>query len=280
MSLDLKETVSCRGREMSKIERYGWSVKDEPGVFMEIDKRMLNIDHEYQRSKISKDKIHQLSSQWSWCGCGCILVAERQDGSFWVFDGQHRVLAAKKRSDITNLPCLVFESYGKTQEAKGFLDANAERKAVSALDKFKAQVMTGDPVAVTVSSVFERLNVSVENNPTSARQLKCVALCLKLCARNESSFEWALKSAIELCGQSPVCNDILLGLYWIENKHSLSKNRRFIDALQKSDKDTVRSSIAKFAAAEGKRGDAVCGNAILNILNRGRRNKFGGQCDD
>lgn len=272
---ETSEIASCGGN-IPKVVRYGWVLKDIPGEFMRIAKNLLNIDHEYQREKVVVPKIRQIQAEWSWAGCGCILVAMRPDGTLWVFDGQHRVLAARNRSDINELPCMVFECSEKTQEAAGFLVANSERKPVSALDKFKALVMTGDACAKVVSKVFDDLGVSVETNPTKGRELKCVGRCLQLAAQDAEIFEWALHSTIELSGDLPVHRDILDGLFWVERKYNLCGTKSFDSALRKASRAAILDSIAKFAAAEGKRGEKVCGRAILKVLNyRRRSNRFG-----
>ena len=275
--LCVEETVSgpAGGRKVSKIERYGWSVADTPGEFMQISKHELNVDHSYQRDRIVVSKVRQIASEWSWAGCGCILVAMRSDGSFWVFDGQHRVLAAKTRADITNLPCLVFECVDITQEATGFLIANAERKPVQAIDKFKALVMTGNKAAKVVEGVFEKLGVTIAHRPESAGQIKCVSKCLALAQKDAKVFEWALQSTIELCGEEPIHRDILDGLFWIEEKYGLCGTKRFDDALSDASRSDILDSISKYAAAEGRRGEKVCGAGILKVLNKKRRNRFG-----
>lgn len=268
------EIASCGGH-VSKVERYGWVLKDLPGEFAYVDKSLLNVDHSYQRDKVIVSKIRQIASEWSWVGCGCILVAQRPDGTFWVFDGQHRVLASRNRSDIKDLPCMVFQCAEKTQEAAGFLVSNSERKPVSALDKFKALVMTGDPVAKVVSDVFEKLGVVVEANPTDAGHLKCVGRCLQLASKNAAVFEWALDSTIDVCGDQPVHRDILDGLFWIEDRYGLCGTKRFNHRLSMATRADILESISKFGAAEGKRGEKVCGTAILKVLNKGLREKFG-----
>jgi hypothetical protein len=276
-ALCTEETVGAPagGQRVSKIARYGWVVADNPGEFIMVDKKDLNVDHSYQREKIVVGKVRQIASHWSWAGCGCILVAMRRDGSFWVFDGQHRVLAAKTRADIKQLPCMVFECVDVRQEAAGFLVSNAERKPVGALDKFKALVMTGNDAAKIVSDVFDTLGISVTSDPHQARQLKCVSKCLVLAERNAEVFEWALRSTIEVCGDNPVHRDILDGLFWIETKYGLCGTARFDEALAKASRADILASIAKFAAAEGKRGERVCGTGILKVLNYKRRLRFG-----
>jgi hypothetical protein len=247
---------------------------------MQIDKADLNVDHSYQRDKIVVSKVRQIASEWSWAGCGCILVAMRTDGTFWVFDGQHRVLAAKTRSDIKELPCLVFECVDVKQEAAGFLFSNSERKPVSALDKFKALVMTGDRNAKTVSDIFDRLGIVIESDPKSARQLKCVSKCLALAEKDAKVLEWSLQSTIELCGDYPIHRDILDGLFWLEKKYGLCGTKRFDDALATASRAAILDSISKYAAAEGKRGEKVCGTGILKVLNHKRRHRFGEEASE
>lgn len=272
-----EETVGNfkHGSRISKITRYGWTVTDVPGEFVLVDKGDLNIDHSYQRDRINKQKVRQIASEWSWAGCGCILVAMRTDGTFWVFDGQHRVLAAKNRADVRQLPCLVFESTSVEQEAASFLVSNAERKPVTALDKFKAMVVTGNRDAKTVSDIFEKLEIVIAADAKASRELCCVSRCLSLAQRDAQVFEWALRSTADLCGTDPIHVDILNGLFWIEKTYHLCGTKRFDDALCTVSRAAILESISKYAAAEGKRGDKVCGTGILKVLNHGRRHRFG-----
>jgi hypothetical protein len=266
--------------KVSKITRYGWILRDRPGEFMLIDKHELKVDHAYQRDKVVINKVRDIQANWSWAGCGCILVAMRPDGSFWVFDGQHRVLAARNRADISELPCLVFECDDVTQEAAGFLVCNGERKPVTAAAKFKALVLTGDKAAVAVQEIFDRLGVTLVEQPARAGEIKCIAKCLYLAESDRGLFERCLEAAVELCGESPVTKDILEGLSWIHRKHGLLSDPRFIRRLCSVSVAEIMTSIAKFAAAEGKRGERVCGTAILKLVNKGLRNKFVDEGDE
>lgn len=263
-----------RGR-MSKVVKYGWILRDRPGEFAQVNKADLNIDHDYQRDKVIVGKIREIQANWSWAGCGCILVARRIDGSLWVFDGQHRVLAARNRSDISVLPCLVFDVDDKTQEAAGFLVSNSERKPVTAIAKFKAMVMTADPASVDVSRVFDDLSIEYSDRAFGARQIKCIASCLRMAATDLVAFRASLSAAADVCGDSAVHSDILDGLFWIERHHRIVANPRFLRRLNSITKDELLQSIGRFAAAEGKRGDKVSAMGILKCVNKGLRSKFG-----
>jgi hypothetical protein len=96
----------CRNSQLSKVERYGWEMKDEPGELMHVDKKRLRIDHEYQRSA-NEVKVTEITKRFSWLALGAIVVVRRGD-AYYVVDGQHRVMAAMRRTDIATLPCVVF----------------------------------------------------------------------------------------------------------------------------------------------------------------------------
>jgi len=246
---------------------------------MLINKNSLRVDHEYQREKLVVQKVRDIQSNWSWAGCGCILVAMRKDGSFWVFDGQHRVMAARNRSDIINLPCLVFEVESKMQEAAGFLVSNTLRKPVTAIAKFKAMVMSGDRNAVAVDSLLKRLGMNVTENPFSSREVKCVANMLKHAAVSMDVLEVALRAAKSLDGDEPVHRDMLDGLVWIERKHGCVADPRFTKRLASMSRHEIVLAIQRFGIAEGHRGDRVSGMAILHSVNKGLRHKFGDNND-
>lgn len=266
--------------KVSKIARYGWILRDCPGEFMQIDKRELLIDHSYQRDRVIVSKVREIQSNWSWAGCGCILVAMRPDGTFWVFDGQHRVLAAKQRADIDTLPCLVFEVTDVTQEAAGFLVTNGERKPVTAAAKFKALVMTRDASALAVQAIFDRLGITMTEMPSRAGELKCVAKCMAFALQDEQSLEKALRACLLVCTSEPIVKDVLDGMFWVHRKYGLLDDKRFTKILSSLSCGEIMAHIAKFAAAEGKRGERVCGTAVLRLVNKGLRNKFGEDPDE
>jgi len=263
------------GGKQTKVEKYGWILRDRPGEFMMVDKNELSIDYEYQRDKVIIRKVRELQSNWSWAGCGCILVAMRQDGSFWVFDGQHRVLAARNRADISILPCLVFEVDNKTQEAAGFLVSNTQRKPVTAIAKFKAMVMTGDPTAVAVDSLLKKLGLTVCDTAAHRHELKCVAVCLKHATSGVDVLEAALRAALALDGDEPVHRDMLDGLTWIHKKYRLLSDTRFMRRFSGIGRADIVSAMNRFAIAQENRSDKVCGMAILQCVNKGLRQRFG-----
>jgi hypothetical protein len=159
---------------MDKTEKMGWATVDQPGVPWLAKKQDLHIDSNYQRTMVSESRIAAITQQWSWVACGSIIIAER-DGTFWVIDGQHRVLAAMRRSDIQELPCIVFKSLGVEDEALAFYRANSVRGNVTPFDKLRALLAAGDRLAIDVVTIMDEQGYKPSNVHGGAYTVSCVA---------------------------------------------------------------------------------------------------------
>lgn len=279
-TLCVEETISTRaGRgtsRMSKIERYGWILRDAPGVFMEIDKSEINVDHEYQRDEVNVDKVRSIASSWSWAGCGAISVALRPDGRFFVFDGQHRFLAAKIRADITTLPCMVFECDSVAKEAAGFLVTNSERKPVTAIDKFRSLVITEDDAAKHVKQVLRDLGLEISKTANRPGQIKCVARCMTLATSDLEGFKKAAALSERVCRDvAPIHEDIVAGLFHIHRKHGLLDDTRFVRRVLDVGHASLVDGIRRSRIFRGKGGELTLMEGILTAANKGLRNRFG-----
>ena len=120
--IDYAETLP---HGQSKKDRYGWSNPGQQGKQILIDKFDLEIPVEYQRD-LSEQKVVELTKLFMWAAFGVLTIVER-DGRFLVADGQHRLYAVLRRSDVTFVPCIVFKVNSIEEEAKIFLAINTSR---------------------------------------------------------------------------------------------------------------------------------------------------------
>jgi hypothetical protein len=107
----------------------------------------LLIDEIYQRSlgaSCSQTLIRRIAMYWDWGLCQPLFVARRGDGKLYVVDGQHRLEAARLRSDIWQLPCVVTSFESSAHEAAAFVALNQQRRPLTQLDLFKAALAAGD----------------------------------------------------------------------------------------------------------------------------------------
>lgn len=258
----------------SKVERYKWQLKDSPGTFLMIPKESLEVDDAYQRA-CGRTKVLAMSSNWSWVACGAIIVAMRGQ-RFFVIDGWHRVQAAKKRDDIAEMPCLVFETEGVAEEATGFLNVNTGRKNVTCYEKFKAKLAINDSVAIFIRDTLESLGLRASNESRRWPDFKCLDWAATQCETNRNLFV----TAVTLCRESFVADDApmdrrtLSGLCYIGKRSDLLTDKRFRERFVSAGGKLIKQSIQKAVVFYGASGDRIYAKGILDEVNKNLRNKF------
>ena len=252
---------------VDKAARYGWSIKDQPGRLMMLDKAALEVDDSYQRSA-TQDKVKRIAAEWSWVACGALVVADRGDGRFFVIDGQHRALAALKLSAVRQLPCVVFQTEGSREEAGGFLRANRDRKPMTAVQAFAAMVTAGDKDAVFVRHLLEENGMAVASGGASQSAFKATGTLLKIARDSHDAARKVLSASIAACSGGAVHNDVMRGLWWIYSRMDDAKAfERMNPRLSAVGRDEILRSIAAAKAFQGVGGEKVCGEGILKAYN-------------
>lgn len=271
----MSETVTMFGGKtsMTKVEKYGWKLRDEPGEIVALDKAMLQVHPSYQRDLI-EDKVRAIAAAWSWIACGSIIVGKR-DGEYWTIDGWHRVCAAKQRADIRLLPCLVFPTESIEQEARGFLNANTMRKPVTSLDKFRASLAANDETAIFIDAIFKRFGLIPSKRSVAKNEIKCVALATRIATESREALVSVLELASLISEDSPI-SEILVGSLHYMHSHIEGglANKRLRGRLIETGQAALVGG-AKRAAAYYKRGGArVWADGMMTEINKGLRNKI------
>jgi ParB-like chromosome segregation protein Spo0J len=108
----------------------------------------LDIDERYQRelderhvAKIVRDFDERLLDP--------LEVSARPDGTYAVFDGQHRYRALQ-RLGVTRVLCRIHERLTVAEEADLFGRRQRQRKPVHPVDQFRALCEAGDPEAIAI----------------------------------------------------------------------------------------------------------------------------------
>jgi hypothetical protein len=278
---ELKDKVMSQALEVTskgqdKIARYGWSVKSERGTFMMIKKGDLLINNAVYQRDGKPNKVLELASAWSWIACGTITVAKR-DGKYWTVDGQHRKLAADRRSDIQELPCMVFEVEDVSTEARAFIDTNRNRKPVSALDTFKAQIVSGDTNAQFVQEIIECAGMRIAQTCQNTGEFKAVALALDIASKDRAGFvktiDVASKLAIE--AEKPVTARLIAALYYLHTHIPGGlDNGPLVKRLKQIGVKSLSRGIDSAAQYYGRGGAKIYAQGMLEAINKGLRNHF------
>lgn len=133
----------------------------------------LQVDPIYQRDAVD-GHYDKIGATWDWHKYSPINVAHRPDGSYYVYDGGNRVVAARMVG-LSHLPCYVVESDGAKEEATAFVGMNEGRRRLKPLDKFKAMAAAGDPIQAFLAETF-RMHGIVSTSATSCGVGKTTAV--------------------------------------------------------------------------------------------------------
>lgn len=270
---DMAKGEDHRMTSRSRAEGYKWPVKDVPGQFQYVSIEDLNIDHDYQRDRVSKPRILEIARAWSWAACGCILVARREDGTLWVFDGQHRTLSVRSRGDIDKLPCLVFPSIELRDEASAFIDANTVRGPVKMIDRYKALIIKSDPTALKVKDLLDEYGYTVSSH-VGVGQISCVGALLWQMQASEKHARRAFGVCVELFDGNNVHDKLYRALCYLDAH--LEKNGDTIctphihKKLISAGVTELSKSMAMAAEYHNKSGQKVWADGLVRLINKGK----------
>lgn len=124
--------------------------------FIKLKPNQTTVDHRYQR-ELDVKRAQKMSEGFSIELVGVPVVSKRDDGTYVRIDGQHRLAAmvAAGLGDIA-IEMQVFEGLTLQQESELFLRLNGGRKAVGAIDKYKARIEARDPVALEIHGILKK----------------------------------------------------------------------------------------------------------------------------
>lgn len=258
----------------SKVERYKWTLVDvpKPGEMRLVDKRALAVNHEYQRSAF-ESKVLRMARDFSWIAFGAITVSER-DGGLFVVDGQHRLQAALRRDDVSQVPCIIYKLGDIREEAKAFLSLNGDRKPVTSSGKFKAEICAGDQVAAMVNKLILDSG-RVLGSGNSANTVACIGILLACANENSERFKALWPVIVEFSKGRSIQNSFIKGLWYAEGKMPEGASfcrGRWMDRLLEVGYEAVTASIKKASAYHGAGTPKVLAEGILNAVNYKLRN--------
>ena len=269
MNVSIVETAEKNNQ--GGVTRYNVTVRNAPGEFLMIPKQELEVDATYQRNRINQRRVDALTRTWDWIACGCLVVALRDDNKWFVVDGQHRKLAADQRGDINELPCLVFETTNRREEAVSFLAINQGRVGVGSLDRYRAQLLSGDKNAYAVESMLKSTGHRA-GETASARTVSCVQCLYTLATDDRPRFERLWPLLAELHPDGPMTDMVIKGLWTVDKwlgERSVTESP-YREKLLVIGGKGLHHEIRREIAVIGQGGSRVAACAIAKYLNKQR----------
>jgi len=259
------------GKSLDKIKKFGWQMLDDIGVLTYLNKDILQVDTSYQR-EVSKSRALQLSQAWSWIACNTITVAEREPGQFFVIDGQTRLDAARRRSDIEEMPCSVFQSSGPEEEAAAFVRLNCVRGHVLVFDRWKAELKANNLTVVAAEQLMQSCGYhrAKGDEQYGLRSLGCF---LNYFERDRDLFSKVFPIIAQLHNGMPIRDDMINALMYVAKYGDTDITahgwrERIVSGIGY---DRIRHEIDRARSLYARGGAKVFALGALQALNKGLR---------
>lgn len=141
----------------------------DPGEVPEldwIDKNLIDVDPTYQR-ELDEARVQRILEWFDWRSFGALVLTRTEGGRYNTPDGQHRLEAAKRHPKVSQVPAVIVKAEGTAGEAEVFVGINKDRRNVSVLQLFWAQIAAGEMDAKRVVDIARRAGVTVCRYPAS-----------------------------------------------------------------------------------------------------------------
>lgn len=235
----------------------------------------IRVDDAYQR-QIKQSRVSQILRDFNWAHFQPVMLAEHEDGTFTVFDGQHRVEAARQHPNVKDVPAAIVSFDEGYQEAGAFIGVNVNRSSITNIERYYAGIEAGDAEMMAVCSALDEAGCEV------------VEAGKYTPAPNRTAAVSSVNRAIKLYGETAVTAACLtIRKAWPRDNRGLNgslivclariyrHNRKFIDADRMIQKLVSKNRVLLVSDAEALRkiggGDnmAALTRALVEMYNRG-----------
>ena len=262
-----------------KIDMMKSTIEIIDGHNFSYQRRYVNLDEiekdsRYQRAT-SRDWVKLLFNNWCKDLVEDIVVSKR-NGKLYCLDGFHSVEAMRQRG-IKKCWARVFEEMSPQDEALRFAALNKQRKSMTNVDVFKAQLFGREPIAQSINSILKRCGLYVGNHMRgNGCSVAAVKTLLDIHGKNGPT---TLERIIHIITttwsereQRRVSNIIFRGLQFIYSQKRYDKidDKRLITKLKEVSPDEIIRK-ARSIKEEDPRfiASSAAARVILQYYNRG-----------
>ena len=233
----------------------------------------IKKDPKYQRN-IDSARIKQITKHWNDDLVNPPKVSLRENGFYYVFNGQHTLAAWKKRYGNKPIQCKVYRGLTETEEKDLFVKQEGFSKAVSKVDKIRAEYNSGteDVVDMVRCATLAGCIIDFETACTSAKnRINAISTAYTVYKSvghdNFINILDILRRAF--FGEQAAFNDgFLKGMGYLFKNHSGKfSNRKMVEALAKSPIDYYRQRANALSGSATSR----YARAFVEQYNKGKR---------
>jgi hypothetical protein len=236
----------------------------------------IQVDHQYQRP-LNRDHVNRIIRQFDPMAIGSIDVSKRDDGSYWVVDGQHRLAALIEmgRGDRP-IPCVIYTGLSVGEEADLFFMQSRNRR-IHPIDLYKARRFAGDRVVMAISEVVEKHGFRITNEGRDGSVLQAPGL-LEQIASNHGMKRLdevlGLVAAIWFQDRVSVPAYLIGGINAILTRYPTIDRERLVKVLRQQPFDELAASAKSMRKFMYDKSHNIYGRAMAHTYNKGLRQKL------
>lgn len=129
-------------------------------TYAQVDSSKIHSDQRYQRP-VDQERVRKIAREYDPDQVEIIKVSKRDDGKYYVFDGQHTLEALKLLNGNRPLKvdCKVYRGLTVEDEAMLFARQDVISRPVSQSDRMKALCLAGDDFILELKNCIESLGI-------------------------------------------------------------------------------------------------------------------------
>lgn len=130
----------------------------------------------YQRSTMtgkSKEVIKKIIAEFDPGAFQPLMVNKRSDGSYYCYDGGHKLVGVRTKS-FKLVPCWVVEEKTEQEEAELFLKLNGNRKSMNSVDMFAAEIYADKKESEEIEKIVNECGFTVERGYYPANKINSI----------------------------------------------------------------------------------------------------------
>lgn len=240
----------------------------------------LQVDHSYQ-PQLDAKRVGKYADNWDRAKAGVVYISERDDGTRYIIDGQHRVGAMIRVYHLTRasmIDALVYRGLTVQREAELWLGFNRDRKQRSAREHFITAVIAKEPEACGIQQVLDSCGLRVAIT-ASAPGIACVATLRTVYRKGGPE---VLEEALRVLGEAypgngdAWLNEMVRGTaYLVARYGDYIEHTRLVRCIRTEDPRAIIAKAQMVVAAEiGQRGNqsllsSAVSKVMLQLWNRG-----------
>ncbi|MET3601029.1 DUF6551 family protein [Martelella mangrovi] len=255
-------------------EKFNPDIGQKPELlWVPVDK--IIVDNNYQR-EIKPRRVTQILREFDWSKFQPVNLAEQADGNYAVFDGQHRVAAARAHPHVNEVPAAVVRLSDKREEAGAFLGVNMNRTAVMPVERYYAGLEAGEAGMMQICAVLEEAGCEIVPYPGAPLKANRTNAVSSVQRAIKYYGEGATTAACRTISQAwPSDANALKGIFISALSMIFHKNKEAISAermktvLSDLDRRSLSTAAETIKKLSGGSAPTALARAICETYNRG-----------